>query len=370
MKKIIIFSNTSWSLYNFRRNLLIELIKKKFKVIVLSSKDKTTKKLRDIGCSFHEIQMERRGDKIFSEILTLFRIYKIIRKMKPDIIFNFTIKPIIYGSLVSRFLNIKTINTLDGLGASFEINYFKNVILRLLIRLSQKRVNNFFFVNSSDLNLFIKKKFVSKRKTKLINGTGIDLDYFKFKKNSIKKKIIFLLISRLLYSKGVIEYLNSALFVSNKLKNRSLYYVAAKKDKDFNDSIPISKLRKYSNNSNIKIFYDVNDIKKLIYKSNCVVLPTKYNEGLPRSLLEAASIGRPIITTNVPGCQRIAKRNFNALIYDKKKPKDLSRCIIKFILMKKNKKIDMSLNSNKVAKKFNEKKIILKYIKLVDEKKS
>ena len=128
-------------------------------------------------------------------------------------------------------------------------------------------------------------------------------------------------------------------------------------------------MRKYSNKSNIKIFYDVNDIKKLIYKSNCVVLPTKYNEGLPRSLLEAASIGRPIITTNVPGCQRIAKRNFNALIYDKKKPKDLSRCIIKFILMKKNKKIDMSLNSNEVAKKFNEKKIILKYIKLVDEKK-
>ena len=162
--------------------------------------------------------------------------------------------------------------------------------------------------------------------------------------------------------------MNSAIFVSKKFKNRSLYYVAAKKDEDFNDSIPITKLRKYSNKSNIKIFYDVNDIKKLIYKSNCVVLPTKYNEGLPRSLLEAASIGRPIITTNVPGCQRIAKRNFNALIYDKKKPKDLSSFIIKFFLMKKNKKIDMSLNSNEVAKNLM-KKIILKYIKLVDEKK-
>ena len=100
------------------------------------------------------------------------------------------------------------------------------------------------------------------------------------------------------------------------------------------------------------------------------MLPTNYNEGLPRSLLEAASIGRPIITTNVAGCKRIAKNNYNALIYDKKSPHKLNNCIIKFILMKKAKKIDMSLNSNKIAKKFNEKKIILKYINFLDEKKS
>ena len=370
MKKIIIFSNTSWSLYNFRKNLLKELIKKKFKVIILSNKDETTNKLKDIGCIFYQIKIERRGSKILSEIFTLINIYKIVKNIRPNFLLNFTIKPIIYGSLVSRILKIKTLNTLDGIGATFEITEFKKMILKFLINLYQNKVNNFFFVNSSDLNLFIKKKFILKKRTKLINGTGIDLKYFKYKKNLFKKKIIFLLISRLLYSKGVLNYLDSAILISKKFKKKSLFCVAGKIDKDFQDSIPLFKLKKYQKNPNIKIYYNVKNIKNLIYKSNCVVLPTYYNEGLPRSLLEAASVGRPIITTNIPGCKRIAKNNYNALIYDKKRPHNLNNCIKKFILMKKNKKIDMSLNSNKLAKKFDEKKIVFKYINFLNEKKN
>ena len=370
MKKIIIFSNTSWSLYNFRKNLILELIKKKFKVIILSNRDETTSKLKDIGCIFYHIKIERRGSKILSEIFTLLKIYKIIKNIKPDILFNFTVKPIIYGGLVSRILKIKTLNTLDGIGAAFELAKFKKIILNYLIRLSQKKINNFFFVNSSDLNFFVKNKFILKKKTKLINGTGIDLEYFKYKKKLFQKKIVFLLISRLLYSKGVLNYLDSAVLISKNFKKKCLFYVAGKTDKDFKDSIPLLKLKKYQRHSNIKIFYNVKNIKNLIYKSNCVVLPTIYNEGLPRSLLEAASVGRPIITTNIPGCKRIAKNNYNALIYDKKRPHNLNNCIMKFILMKKNKKADMSLNSYKLAKKFNEKKIISKYINFINEKKN
>ena len=366
----MIFSNTSWSLYNFRKNLIKELIKKKFKVIILSNRDETTNKLKGMGCIFQQIKIERRGSKILSEIITLFNIYKIIKNIRPDILLNFTIKPIIYGSLVTRILNIKTLNTLDGIGATFEISKLKNIILKFLIKLSQEKVDYFYFVNLSDQNFFVKKKFILRTKTKLIYGTGIDLEYFRFKENIIKKRNIFLLISRLLYSKGVINYLDTAISISKKFKKKSLFYVAGKIDKDFQDSIPLSKLKKYQNNPQIKIYYNVKNIRNLIYKSNCIVLPTNYNEGLPRSLLEAASIGRPIITTDVAGCKRIAKNNYNALIYDKKSPHKLNNCIIKFILMKKAKKIDMSLNSNKIAKKFNEKKIILKYINFLNEKKN
>ncbi len=369
MKKIILFSNTSWSLFNFRKNLITRLIKENYKIIIISIKDETTQKLKDMGCTHQPITFERRGDKIFSEFLTFLKIYKIIKRINPDIIFNFTIKPIIYGSLTSRILNIKTLNTLDGLGASFEVNKIKQCLLSFLIKISQKKVNRFFFVNSSDLNFFIKKKFIIKRKTKLIDGTGIDLKFFKYKKNLIKKKINFLLISRLLYSKGVLNYLESAAKVLKKFNDRCNFFLAGKIDKNLKDSIPLSIIKNYSNFSNIKIFYNVKNIKNLIKKSNCIILPTTYNEGLPRSLLEAASIGRPIITTNTPGCIRISKNNYNALIYNKKRPQDLAKYIIKFILMKKSKKLDMSLNSFTIAKKFNDKKIILEYVKFLNEKK-
>jgi UDP-N-acetylglucosamine:LPS N-acetylglucosamine transferase len=119
MKKIILFSNTSWSLYNFRINLIKKLIAQNYKVIILSNRDYTTKKLIDLGCSFYKIKLDRRGDNFLKEFITLFSIYKKIKLISPNFIFNFTIKPIIYGSLASRILNIKTLNTLDGLGATF-----------------------------------------------------------------------------------------------------------------------------------------------------------------------------------------------------------------------------------------------------------
>ena len=368
MKKIILFSNTSWSLYNFRINLIKELINRKYKVIILSNKDDTTKKLVKLGCIFQEILIDRRGVNIFGETYCLVNIYRKISKIKPDIIFNFTIKPILYGSLVSRILKIKTLNTLDGIGATFEVNLIKRLIISFLLKLSQKKVNLFYFVNPDNQNFFIKKKYISKKKSKLINGTGIDLKYFKYKENKFTKKIKFLLISRLLYSKGVINYLKSAEEITKKMNNKSKFFIAGLIDKNVADQIPISILESEAKKSETKIYYNVTNIKKLINRSNCVVLPTSYNEGLPRSLLESASIGRPIITTNIAGCLRIAKNNVNAFVYNRFKSDELTKKIKKFILLKRDKKIYMSKKSYIIAKKFDEKKIIENYIKFLNDK--
>lgn len=368
MKKIILFSNTCWSLYNFRVNLIQKLIKKKFKVYILSNRDQTSKKLTKLGCIFYEISIDRRGVDSFNEISCLLKIYRKIKKISPDYLFNFTIKPIIYGSLVSRILKIKTLNTLDGLGATFEVNFLKRCIISYLIKLSQKKVNLFYFVNSSDLNFFIEKSYINKKKTKLINGTGIDLKFFKYKENKFSKKIKFLLISRLLYSKGVMNFLKSAEEITKKYKNKSSFFIAGIIDKSVSDQIPINILENEAKKSKTKIYYNVQNIKKLINYSNCVVLPTNYNEGFPRSLLESAAIGRPLITTNVPGCLRIAKNNMNAFVYKMSKNDQLTKNMMKFILLKKNKKIYMSKESNNIAKRFNVSKIIENYIKFLDDK--
>ncbi|OUW95813.1 MAG: hypothetical protein CBD97_02460 [Pelagibacteraceae bacterium TMED237] len=368
MKKILLFSNTSWSLYNFRKNLIIELVKSKNEVVIISKQDYTTTKLKKIGCKFYNLSLERRGDNILNELLSLYKVYKLIKLIKPNILFNFTIKPIVYGSFISRILEIKTLNTLDGLGASLKLNFIKKIILLNFLRVSQKKVSKFFFVNLHDKNFFLQKKILEKKNIKLINGTGIDLDFFKFKKNSIKNKIKFLLISRLIFSKGVMNYLNAILKLPDKYKKVSSFSIVGLTDKNLKDSIPKKILESYAKKSNTKIKYDLKNIKSSIYNSNCIVLPTYYNEGLPRTLLEAASIGRPIITTNISGCKRIAKNNKNAFIYSIKKPDHLKKQIINFILLKNNKKIEMSRKSREIAKKFDEKKIITLYINFVNER--
>jgi glycosyltransferase involved in cell wall biosynthesis len=361
MKKIVLFSNTCWSLYNFRLNLIKKLLDKNYKIFILSNRDFTTNKLIKLGCAFRSISLSRRGVDYIDEIKCLLKIFSLIKKINPKFLFNFTIKPIIYGSLVSRLLKIKTLNTLDGLGSTYDVSIFKKFIINLLIKISQKNVSSFYFVNSNNLNFFIKKNFLTKKKSKLIPGTGIDLKYFRFHKNQFSKKTKFLLISRLLYSKGVMDYIKSAKQVSNEFENKVEFTIAGKTDNSIYDSIPKNILEKEAKNSNVKIFYNVKDVRGLIKKTNCVILPTSYNEGLPRSLLESASIGRPLITTNMPGCLRIAKNNFNAFTYNPFNKDELTKKIIKFILLKKNKKIKMSKNSNIIAKKFDVIKIIKFY---------
>ncbi|MAH97810.1 MAG: hypothetical protein CMA12_00465 [Euryarchaeota archaeon] len=368
MKKIVLFSNTSWSLYNFRKNLIIELLKKKNDVVIISKRDFTTSKLEKLGCKFYNLILERRGDDILNELIGLYKVYKLIKLINPDLLFNFTIKPIVYGSFVSRILDIKTLNTLDGLGASFDLNFIKKIILINFLRISQKKVSKFFFVNLHDKNFFLKYKILQKKNIKIINGTGIDLNFFKYKKNVIKKKIKFILISRLLFSKGVMNYLDTILKLPYKYKKFSSFSIVGLTDKNLKDSIPKKILEISAKKSNTKILYDLNNIKPSLYKSNCVVLPTYYNEGLPRTLLEAASVGRPIITTNISGCKRIAKNNQNAFIYNKKNPDNLRKKIINFILLKTNKKVQMSRKSREIAKKFDEKKIITMYINFLNER--
>jgi len=186
MKKIILYSNTSWSLYNFRKNLIKELIKKKNKIYIISNRDDTTKKLLKLGCIFYQIGLDRRGTSYLNEFKTLIKTFILIKKINPDYLFNFTIKPIVYGSLASRFLKIKTLNTLDGMGDTFKINTVKLYLLKKLLIISQQKIKLFYFVNENDKKFYLKNKFIKKNKIKVINGTGIDLSFFKFKKNVFK----------------------------------------------------------------------------------------------------------------------------------------------------------------------------------------
>jgi len=307
--KIVFFSNSSWSIYNFRKNLIKKLIKKGFSVYILSSKDKSTKKLKNLGCKFFEIKISNNSINILEDIILLFNIYKNLKKIDPDYILNFTIKPLIYGTFISNLINIKSICMMTGLGTIFTKKNYITLIVILLYKISYFNVYKVIFQNKDDKKKFLQLDITSEKKSILSPGSGVDLNHFSFKKNIIKKKTKFLFFGRLLKEKGIREFISVAKKV-NQLKLDCEFQIVGNFDKNNPSSISENEIKEFKKYKNNKFADFKSDVRDVIKWSNCVVLPS-YREGTPRGLLEALSIGRPIITTNAIGCREVIKHGKN-----------------------------------------------------------
>ena len=215
--KIVFFSNSSWSIYNFRRNLIKKLIHNGNKVFILSPKDESTTKLKNIGCNIVEIKMLNNSINILKDISLLLDIKKNLRKISPDYILNFTIKPLIYGTFVANLMNIKSICMMTGLGTIFIKKNFLTLLVIAMYKISFSKVYRVIFQNKDDKKLFINLGIVDNRKAILSPGSGVDLDYFSYKKNIFSKRTKFLFFGRLLNEKGIREFIEVANKI-NKLK--------------------------------------------------------------------------------------------------------------------------------------------------------
>ena len=359
--KIIFFSNSCWSIYNFRRNLIIKLLKERYKIIILSPDDNYSKKLKKLGCEVIKLNFENNTINFMKEIKLIIKLFFFLKKNKPDIMLNFTIKPLIFGSFVSGFLNIYTINMITGLGTNFVNFSILSKIILFFYKISFKKTSHIFFQNEDDLKLFLKKNIATKCNSSIIPGSGIDLKYFAYRKYKFFKKIKFILVSRILVEKGIHEYIQSATKLISEGYNCEF--------KILGPTIPNNKssfnkktLKKLLPKKFFRYLGFVNDVRPYIAKSNCVVLPS-YREGTPRSLLEGLSMGRPIITTNAVGCKNLIKDGHNGFKCKVKNSQSLYLAMKKFIFLSKDKKIKMSKNSRKfVEKKYKDSIIINEYL--------
>ncbi len=362
--KIVFFSNSSWSIYNFRRNLIKKLIQKGFNVYILSPKDTSTKKLISLGCKFHEIKMLNNSINIIKDISLLFNIFKNLKKINPDYILNFTIKPLIYGTFISNLMSIKSICMMTGLGTAFIKKNYLTLVVILLYKISYLKVHKVIFQNKDDKQKFIDLGITSEKKTILSPGSGVDLNYFRLKKNILKKKTKFLFFGRLLKEKGIREFINASNKI-NKLKLDCEFQIVGNFDKNNPSSISKKEIREFKKYKNNKFSDFKSDVRGIIKWSNCVVLPS-YREGTPRGLLEALSVGRPIITTNAVGCREVIKNNKNGFRVKIKDANSLFLAIKLFHKQSKKRKIEMSKYARKfVSKKFSEDKVIKIYEKLL-----
>lgn len=368
MKKIIFVSNTAWSIYNFRIDLIKYLEKNNYDVIVIAPYDDSVEKIKEI-CTYINIKLDRKGINVFNDLKFLYRLFKLYIDLDPDIIFHYTIKPNIYGSIASKFANKTSVAVVTGLGYSFIKENLITKISKLLYKISLKHSNEVWFLNKEDFNQFLEMNLIKKEKGYILKGEGINTDKYSpdlFKKKlEPKNNIKFLLIGRMIYDKGVKEFVNAAKIIKKRYKNVK-FELLGPIDYDYSNSIDKETLLNWNKDKSINYLGETDDVRKYINQSDCVVLPS-YREGVPRTLLEAASMETPLIATDVPGCRDVIDNNVNGFLCKVEDYKDLANKMEIFInLSKIEKKIMGKKGRKKVKKEFDIDIIIEKYLNAIN----
>ena len=362
---IVITANTSWSIYNFRKNLILSLMNEGYRIVTISSHDNYLKSLRSLGCECIEIDVDSGGKNILKDFKTIFQLFNIYRKKKPSVVLHFTPKICIYSSIVCSISNIPFISNISGLGLIFSE---KNIILKFvkfLYKIFQKRATKVFFQNEEDLKRFVDSKIVSFDITDRLPGSGVDLDFFSFKKQKKNINLKFILFGRMLYAKGIKEYVNAAKNIKKIYPNIE-FDLLGPADSDNPSAISQATLDFWSSKGYVNYLGSVIDIRKHLSNVDCVVLPSYYGEGVPRSLLEGGAMGKIIITTDSVGCRDTVDDGINGFLCSPKNVKDLIKKLKRVINMKSDDRQLMGFNSRKkIEKEFDEKIVLNKYKKAI-----
>jgi glycosyltransferase involved in cell wall biosynthesis len=320
--KVAIVLNTSWNIYNFRMNLIRSLQSEGHEIHTIAPTDDYTHYLTEAGCTHHALKMDSRGANPIKDLALIFELYGIYKRVKPDVILHYTIKPNVYGSLAASLLKIPVVNNVCGLGTVFLKDDMLSSIAMFLYKISFRFPKKVFFQNPDDLKLFIDKKLVPSNTVDLLPGSGIDLSKFKSMEFQRNEKFTFLLISRLITDKGVIEYIDAV----KKLRAEGLdarFQVLGAIDSAHKRGIRKEIIQNWIDTGIIEYLGTTKDVRQFIERADCIVLPS-YREGTPRTLLEAASSSKPIVATNVPGCNQVVEHTVNGLLCNLKDADDLA----------------------------------------------
>lgn len=358
-KKIIFAANTSWYLYNFRAATLKAFLENGYDVVCLAPKDKYSHKLSKIGCQWQNIELDNNGNNPFKDFLFFLTLIKIYLKYKPHVVFHFTIKNNIYGTIAAKICNIKAINNISGLGTAFIHNNLTTKIVRLLYRISQPLAYAIYCQNKDDYTLLVNDNLVSSNKLSILPGSGVDTHRFHptlKQKNNINQ-FRFLYVGRMLADKGLYELIEAAtmLYQQGYAFRLSLCGFIDSKNQSV---IPSHIIDSWKKLPFIHWLGNIDNIETIYAYCDCVVLAT-YREGMPRSLLEAGAMGLPSVATNVAGCKHIIEDGVNGFLCDVKNPTSLFTAMIKMITLDPRRYQQMCIQArNKILDKFDEKIVV------------
>ncbi|NOU25895.1 MAG: glycosyltransferase family 4 protein [Methylotenera sp.] len=366
--KVVIGLNTAWNLVNFRAGLIRALVANGYEVVTVAPSDDYASRLTELGCRFVALPMDNKGTHPGRDLLLFFRFLKLLRNERPDVFLGYTIKPNIFGSLAAHMLGIPVINNIAGLGAVFMRDNWLTRLVRRLYKLALSRSCHVFFQNNEDLQMFVEQGLVTVNKVSRLPGSGIDLVKFPYTpmQSSKNQTFCFLLVARLLWDKGVGEYVEAARILRSTypdIKFQLLGFLDVKNP----SAVSSEQMADWVKEGVVEYLGVSDDVKHYMVAADCVVLPS-YREGVPRSLLEAAAIGRPIVTTDVTGCRDAVDDGLNGMLCKVRDPLDLAEKMLEMIQKTPLERYSMGAAGRlKMESEFDERFVIDKYLQVIQE---
>jgi len=366
-KKVAIISNVSWNLYNFRLSLMCAMRDAGYEVIAIAPYDCYSERIIEQGFKFYDIKIDAQGINPIKDIKTIYAFYKLFKEVSPDAICQYTVKPNIYGSFIAKKLNIKVINNIAGLGTLFIKENFVTKIAKTLYKISQNKVDRVFFQNRDDYDFFIEEGIVSQNKCDILPGSGVDINKFMPIKRDKGTTTEFILIARMIWEKGIVEYVDAARIIKKKYPN-TRFSLLGFLDVANPGAIPKIKMDEWIEEGVINYLGVTDNVYDVITTVDCVVLPSYYREGTPRVLLESGSSGKPIITTDNVGCRDVVDHGENGYICKPRSTEDLVEKIEMFLNLTDKEQFEMGQKSReKIKNKFDEKFVINKYLEILEQ---
>lgn len=360
IKTIAIVINTSWNIFNFRLGLLKALQKEGYNIVAIAPHDDYSEKLEEMGFEYHNININNKGTNPVEDAKLVFEFYKLYKEIAPDVILQYTIKPNIYGSMAAGMLGIPVISNISGLGTVFLNDSLSSKVARFLYKVALKVPKKVFYQNAHDRELFVQSNLVKAEKTELLPGSGIDIEKYKplKEKQENYNTLRFLFIARLVKDKGLVEYVEAAKQIT---RSSTEFAILGAFYPGNPTAIKENEMQKWEREGAIEYIGTSDDVISVISEYDCIVLPS-YREGLSRVLLEAASMAKPIITTNVPGCKEVVDDGVNGYLCEVKDADSLAEQMRKMLKLTNEERSEMGRRGReKVVKEFDEKIVIKKY---------
>ena len=364
---ILVSANSCWNIVNFRVGLIKTLQGRGYRIVVAAPDDEYRSKVEDLGVEFVPVPINSPGISVIEDLRLLARYAQVLRHLKPFAFLGFTAKPNIYGSLAARIAGVKVINNISGLGTVFIKRGPLTALVTWLYRFALRGSSTIFFHNRDDLQLFVGKRIAPRDRSQLLPGSGVDLERFKPRPAvaAAGTRVRFLMVGRLLWDKGVAEYVEAARIVRRSHPD-ARFEMLGRLGADNRTAVPSTAVERWQAEGVIDYLGESDDVRTAMEQADCIVLPS-YREGLPRALLEGSAMSKPLIATDVPGCRDVVEDGRTGFLCTVRSADSLAEAMMKMIAASPSERLRMGeLGRRKIEQEYCETRVIDKYLEALD----